>query len=428
MIARRRAGSAMLIALLLLAVAGVITAAWLTLMTARSGLVGEMAAAVQRRIALENSRALAQEFLLERVIASSSGVAFSYDLPDPAWGGIRVPAWNAAPLLSVQKAAGVNAFNPGNGDGYTLDLAVTLVDGDANPSRRFSVKSRSPLLAGRVLVSQAPTLTPGAAVAIGALTVGPAAFIWSPNLAMAFVPASFALPEGAATLAFGGVLMNDLAQPRQVANPRLGGAPIFDGQFDTIDNAAPAANSLVAKTAGGTLVSGSSPLAVNGVSCDGAGNVTITLNTAGLGNILIAGEVTALTLAGQAGVNNAAADDLPALLIVLDQPLSSTRDLTTLTLSGHNRRRVVLAVKKAGGAGTLPLQFTTAGADWRLLLELENTPVSLTASGSALLRGGIRSDRTIALGGGAVRIAAETDPKLLERLASRNAWVESNVP
>jgi hypothetical protein len=426
-------GSAMILAMLLIAVAGVLTAGWIALITARSGMVEQMTAASQRRIALENSKALAQEFMLERVLPSTSGLAFTYDLPDPAWGGISVPAWGSAPLISVQKAAGVNHFNPGNGDGYTLDLPVTVRDGDANPLRKYQIKSRSPLLAGTLLSSQTPTLAPTVSTVIGDITVAGASFIWTPNLSMTFTTNSYSTPAGMDAVSFTDsaenvLAMNNLALPRQIANPRSGGALFYGGQLDAIANADLAANSSTAKatSGGGTIVNGSTASSSNGIVCDGNGNVTITLNTPSLGNVYIPGEISSLTLEGQAGANDASADALPAILIVIDQPLSSGRDLTSITLNQHNSRRLDLAVKKA--FGDLPIEFSTASAAWRLLLELENTPSAITAAGAATIQGGIRSDRTVALSGGAPRLTLETDPKYLERLATRTAWVESFAP
>lgn len=423
----------MILALLLIAVAGVLTAGWVVLITARSSMVEQTAAAVQRRIALENSKALAQEFMLERVLPSTSGAAFSYNLDDPAWGGISMQAWSSAPLLSLQKAAGVNHFNPGNGDGYTLVVPSTLQNGGDNPSRTYHIKSRSPLLAGTLLSSQTPTLTPGVSISIGSLAVAGTAFIWAPNLSMTFTANSVAAPAGASSFSFtnsagSALAMNNLALPRQIANPRNGGAVFYTGQFDAIHNTNSAANSSQAKTGGGATVDGSTASSSNGVVCDGNGHVTITLNTPGLGNVYIPGGISTLTLEGQATIGDAAADALPALLIVVDQPAidpadPNSRDLTTITLNQHNSRRLDLAVKKA--SGSLAVHFSTTTPAWRLLLELENTPVAFTATGIATVQGGIRSDRAITLSGGSVRLTPETDSKNLERLATRTAWVES---
>ncbi|MDD5200609.1 MAG: hypothetical protein PHC88_12510 [Terrimicrobiaceae bacterium] len=418
----------MILVLLLIAVAGVLTAGWVVLITARSTMVEQMASASQRRIALENSKALAQEFMLERVMPSTSGSAISCSLSDPSWGSISVSAWSGAPLLSLTKAAGVNHFNPGNGDGYTLDVSATLHNGGNNPTRLYHIKSRSPLLAGTLLSSQTPTLTPAASISIGSLAVAGTAFIWTPNLSMSFTANSVSAPAGAPAISFtnsaGSTLaMGNLALPRQIANPRNGGADFYTGQLDAIHNTNAAANSSQLKATGGETVDGSTASSSNGVVCDGAGHVTITLNTPGLGNVYIPGEISTLTLEGQSTIGNAAADDLPAMLIVIDQPASSSRDLATITLNQHNSRRLDLAVKKA--SGSLAIQFSTTSPAWRLLLELENTPVAFTATGIATIQGGIRSDRAITLSSGSVRLTPEPDPKNLDRLATRAAWVES---
>jgi hypothetical protein len=434
----------MILALLLIAVAGVLTAGWVVLVTARSSMVEQTAAASQRRIALENSKALAQEFMLERVLPSSSGSAFSYptDPADSAWGGISVQAWSGAPLLSLQKVAGVNHFNPGNGDGYTLNVSATLQNGDDNPARTYQVKSRSPLLAGTLLSSQTPTLASGASISIGSLTVAGAAFVWTPNVSMSFTANSVSAPAGAGTFSFtnsaGSVLaMNNLALPRQIANPRSGGAAFYTGQLDAIHNTNSAANSSQAKTGGGATVDGSTASSSNGIVCDGAGHVTITLSDPQLGNVstpgggstvYIPGGISTLTLEGQATIGNAAAAALSSVLIVVDQPAldpadPNSRDLATITLNQHNSRRLDLAVKKTSGG--LAVHFSTTSATWRLLLELENTPVAFTAAGIATVQGGIRSDRALTLSGGGVRLTPEPDPKFLERLATRTAWIES---
>ena len=51
----------MILALLLIAVAGALTAGWIAVVTARSAMTEQMTAASQRRIALENSKALTRK-------------------------------------------------------------------------------------------------------------------------------------------------------------------------------------------------------------------------------------------------------------------------------------------------------------------------------------------------------------------------------
>jgi hypothetical protein len=426
----------MLIALLLIAVVGVLTAGAVGVLLARSGMVEEMSTAAQRRVALENSKALAQEFMLERVMTSSSGSAFEYSLSSPSLGGITMSSWNSAPMKSVEKAAGVNHFNPGNGDGYTLDVSATVRDGEAGFQRKYQVKSRSPLLAGTLLSSQTPTINSSASISIGGLDVEGGAFIWRPGISMTFTVDSYSVPDNATAVSIfnsAGTRLSasNLALPQQIANPRSGAALFYSGQFDAIDNSNTAANSSKAKVTSGayTLVDGSvaDSDATDGITCNGSGVVTIKLDTLELGNVYIPGEISTLILTGQTAQNDSTADDMTSILIVVDQAATSSRDLTQITLNNHNSRRLALAVKKSVSTGDLPLQFSTSSANWRMLLELENTPVVVTAPGIATLRGGIRSDRSVTLstGGSHVRVTLDDDPKYLERLATRTAWVES---
>lgn len=425
----------MVFVLLLMVVLGMLTAGWISLMSARSGMVQQMEAAIQRRVAFENSKALAQQFILERVMVSSSGASFTYEFPQAGWGGINVPAWNSPSLTSFDKAAGFNHFNPGNGDGYTnAPLLVTLFDGDANPERKYHVKSRSPALSGTLLTSQKPTLAPAASIALNGMTIVGHSMVWTPNLSMPFRTSSYALAPGSGLYSFVNSSGNPIAPlnfatPREIANPRTGSGPFYTGEFDVINNAHGAANSLAAKAmADGMVVDGSVASSTNGVVCDGSGAVTINLATQGLGNVYIPGKISSLTLEGQNPPNDVAANDLPAMLIVVDQTASSTRDLMSLSLTKHNHRRVVLAIKKSTSASSLPIQFSTASPQWRLLLELENVPITFSSTGIITLQGGIRSDRSVTASSGSAVLKLETDPKYLERLASRSAWVESFTP
>ncbi|MEO6847878.1 MAG: hypothetical protein ABI443_09925, partial [Chthoniobacterales bacterium] len=391
-------GSALIIAMLLIAVSSVLITGWVAIITARSGMVNQMTTTTQRRIALENSKALAQEFVLERIIPSTSGAEFSYNLSDPAWGGIDVPGWASAPFLSITKADGYNHFNPGSGDGYTLDTLITLNDGTQTPPQYiYHVKSRSPLLSGILLSSQTPTLTTPRTLAIGAINVSGSAFVWTPSTSMNFTPTSYATAERVTpvtTFATSGgstLLMSNFALPPTAANPRTGDpiTSLYIGLFDAINNSNAAANSSVAKATTPILVDGSA-ISSNGVVCDGNGNVTITLNTQELTNVHITGgaptpspspspappaapPITTLTIQGQAAVNDVAADGLPSTLIVVDQVAASS--LTRITLTQNNSRRFMLAVKRDSLGSDLRVEFTTSSATWRMLLEIENTNV-----------------------------------------------------
>ncbi|MEO6846120.1 MAG: hypothetical protein ABI443_02195, partial [Chthoniobacterales bacterium] len=308
--------------------------------------------------------------------------------------------------------------------------------------------SRSPLLSGILLSSQTPTLTTPRTLAISAINVSGSAFVWTPSTSMNFTPTSYATAEGVTPVTFatsGGstLLMSNFALPPTATNPRTGDpiTSLYIGLFDAINNSNAAANSSVAKATTPILVDGSA-ISSSGVVCDGNGNVTITLNTAALTNVHITGgaptpspspspappaalPITTLTIQGQAAVNDVTADGLPSTLIVVDQVAASS--LTTITLTQNNSRRFMLAVKRDSLGSNLPVQFTTSSATWRMLLEIENTNVQLTPTGSATINGGIRSDSNLTLPSGTLNLILESDPKYLDRLSSRAAWVENYI-
>jgi hypothetical protein len=434
--ARSPHGSAMIMALLLIALVGSITAAGIAVLMARSGMVEQTAAAAKRRIALENSKALAQQFVLQDVIPSTSGATYAHTLADPTWGGITVLPWSGAPMLATQRVGRANHFNPGNGDGYVMNIPIAVSDG-SNPGdatkwlvRTYHVMSRSPLLAGTLFASQ----TPDTAVSIGPFDVDGGAFFWRPTQSMTLTPNSYSIPDSASTVTFTNssdtahsLLASNLALPRQIANPRSGGEEFYDGQFDVMKNSSSAANSFWTKTP--VTFHDVNPLLIDndatddGVTCDGAGAVTVTLENPRLGSIRISGNATTLTLQGQTIYSETnATSDRPTVLIVIDQT-SVSPGLTAIRLNLNNSRRLVVAVKKV--SGSVNVDFTTAPAAWRLILEAEQTPVTFSASGIAEMKGGIRSDRSVLLGSGGVRLILETDPLALDRYTSRNAWVES---
>ena len=317
----------MILALLLIAVAGALTAGWIAVVTARSAMTEQMTAASQRRIALENSKALAQEFMLERVIPSISGIAFSYNLDDPAWGGISVPAGVVRRCNSIIKAAGVNHFNPGNGDGYTLDLPVTVRDGDANPLRKYQIKSRSPLLAGTLLSSQTPTITPSASIAIDSLAVSGAAFVWRPST-LHDLHGELLFHPGRRHCR----VVHKLRQQPPGDEQSLAAPPDRQPTHRRCTFLHRPARRHRQHPSRGQLLDHQShfgrwrhrerldALLIERRRLRRNGNVTITLSDPALGDVYIPGEISTLTLTGQATINNAAADDLPAILIVVAQP------------------------------------------------------------------------------------------------------------
>jgi hypothetical protein len=427
-----QSGSALLILLVLLILGAALTASWLSLMTAQTNYVAESEVASNHRIAYNNAAAVAREYMLSQVLAGNGASGVSVTL-DGGWGSVIIPASTGTPLTSTVQPT-VNHFNPGNGDGYTLDVSVRINDGTGMPStanRIYQAKSRSPILSGDLFIGDKPTLTPGAGSSVsGTIYVSDRTFLWMPNSPNTFSITTYSY-TGPATAQV--TLHNSNGDTVLMSNfpfvpltsGYVNGAPSYAGNIDVVRNSS-GINSLYAKVTAGTYidVDGSVNQTSQGVSSDGAGHVTINLLDDTLTNVFIDKNVTSLTLTGQStDTDYTTAGDEAAILILVNQ---SPGDLTSVQMTNRNARKLVLAVKKSSGT-TLALSAPQASSGvWRSIFTLENTPTTWTipAGQTLSLEGGIQSDRAVTVSGGGISISIESDPKLLERYTARDGWVE----
>lgn len=432
--------SAVLYVLVVMAIGGVVLAAWINLLANRVLYTDQLIAGVGRRVTLENSRAMATQYLLQNVLPGSHSNLVSAAVDDN-WGAFTIDApaggLQLVPLESVAQPEGNNPFSPGGDVGYTVDLPVTLSDGVNDQTWTFQARSRSPIFSFDLYTAQRPTLNPGNPVNVSTgLHVNESSFIWVPNSPNSYgiTTARFETPTvtlpGLSVQDAGGntVLMSNFPF-LPITSGNVGSAWGYDG---AISNVRPTGsiNSLTNHATDYAYLY-VDPLVVSnlgGIMSDGAGNVTIDLLEASLMRVFIDGNVTTLHLTGHASGSWAVADDRPALLVVyLQTAATSTNDLATVELLNESNRRLYLAIKKNTGTG-VNIQATSTGTPlrWRLAATVENTPVNFALAGGSLeLRGGIRSDASISVSGGSMSIVRELDPKLLERHADRIAWLES---
>jgi hypothetical protein len=431
-------GGVLLYALVVMALGAVVAAAWIGTMSARMLYTESKDKAIDRRITLENSRLLATQYFLSQVLPGESGAALniSYEIDGQTIAAFEIAEWTDAPLLSTTLAPGHNVFAPGAGDGYTLDFAVEITNGSVTIPWLFQARSRSPLYGLDLLNAQRPLLDPSSALELDENIRNPAnAILWRPNTPnlYGFRTGSFqtpGTPPPAVTLLSPGgasILQSNLAFPPMTSGPA--GADAYNGALDVVrDSSNP--NSLGAKAKSGTfiLIDGLLEQDFEGITNDGQGTVEIHLLTPTTTRIFIDGNVETLRLIGQANAGESnQATGLPGLLIVLDQDATSTADLTQVEMEGSNSRRLYLAVRKTNGTAVLFNHLEAADPLlWRMGMTLENTPVEYAlAGGSLLLTGGLRTDRTFQVSGGFMNLNPEPDPRLLERLADRIAWLET---
>lgn len=485
----RTSGSVLIYSLILMAVAAVVLAGLMQVMASRALYTEQLSAGIRQRIVLENSRLMASEYLLENVLPGSFSAAASASLPDD-WGGftLTAPTGTEVPLTSILSVSPSNRFSPGAGEGFTVEIAATLYDGNSSFPWLFKARSSTPMFGYDLLSSQKPTLSPSAQIDVGSgIAVDNNTVIWSSQS-----PNTFGMTTGTyQTPTVNGIVMTpptdgggfSLAMSNfafvPVTSGVVGGGLGYDGALSVIaggSSGVPYTSSLLYK-AGGPIVradviphlsvysdadTGTAPnpsvnLAENppqvspvgGVSSNGTGTVTIDLSVAASARIYIYGDIEKLILKGDllatadysGGPTNdkspgpgGEVDDRNSLLIVYVQPAASARDLVNIDLTGANNRRVYLAVKKEGASPTTVNVNLAATALWRLGAVFENAPALFKLGGNTLqLVGGLRSDASLVIEGsnGAIQVFRELDPdpqgdsNMTAIFADRIAWLES---
>ncbi|MEZ5328366.1 MAG: hypothetical protein R3F19_25265 [Verrucomicrobiales bacterium] len=406
----------------------------IALLHARMQYTEQHLSSVQRRIAESNARALTREYLLENVIASSSGSGGTFT-PGTSWGQTTIPSWSTAAMNSTAFPAGNNLVSSASGFPYAATFLSTISDGADSSTYKAYMNSRSPLLSGDLLVVHQPFDT---SLAIsGSLDVIGRSVIYAPASPNSynFTTEDFAVPRGTTGFSLNDGSGNALPGSNFPLGPETAGPSVGDlgysGTLNVIDNSANPGNSLYAKLNGGGFssisVSGTTPTNNRGVVSLGDGNVSITLDDDFMTNVIIT-DATAVTLVGQnSGTALADADLLPAIMILILQ--GGGIDLTTISFQNQNNRRLHLGVKKTSTTTPVQFNFTSSLSDisWRLLLTAESTPIVLnkTVGGSMNLYGGIRTNGSVTVASGtSTTLRRELDPKLLNRLADRRAWVE----
>jgi hypothetical protein len=404
------------------------------LLHARTQYTEQHLSSIQRRIAESNARAFTREYLLENVIASSSGSGGTFT-PGSSWGQTVIPSWSTAAMSSTAFPAGNNLVSAASGFPYAATFPSTISDGASSSTYKAYMNSRSPLLSGDLLVVHQPF---GVSLAIsGSLEVEGRSVIYapaSPNT-YSFTTEDFAVPRGTTGFSLNNGGGNALAGSNFPLGPETAGPSVGDlgytGTLNVIDNSGNPGNSLYAKLTGGGFssiaVSGSTATNNRGVVSMGDGNVSITLDDDFMTNVIIT-DATAVTLVGQnTGTELSDADLLPGIMILVLQ--GGGIDLTTISFQHQNNRRLHLGVKKTSSTAPVQFNFTSSlgDIDWRLMVTAESTPIVLnkTVGGSVDLFGGIRTNGPVTVASGtSTTLKRENDPKLLNRLADRRAWVE----
>ncbi|GEM_PF-1292471 len=152
----RQRGSVLVICMVMAALGTIGVAAWFSLLDARSHQVEATFNALERRVALKNSRALAYQAIYTKHLHSNASLAADtvYTLPGGK-GKATVRAFSVVPLKSnTSGPPSRNGATPGSSN--TTAVALDLSDGVSETRWTFQLRNTHPALAGDLLTLHSP--------------------------------------------------------------------------------------------------------------------------------------------------------------------------------------------------------------------------------------------------------------------------------
>ena len=396
-------GAIVLFALLVLLIATVVLTAWIQILSSRAAFSDTAFQAQQRRVAQANGRALARQFILERMPSGAITNTNASGSLAGGWGSFSLASASAGYWTNTNLVSG-NFFNPMNNQSFAVTFNGTISGGGASQAWSFRVRSRSPLLGGYPLVVH---------------NAGTTNLVWAPTTNIFWTNLN----------GFAGLPSIPMTSGTNASstNPYLGylGAPTMTNVSATSVSISIYTN-VVTNAGGNTVEAILNPTNSSSVLRHTPGN-TVTANdssrrlTNNAGTVFTSGtfRITAIRVIGATNTN--------ALHIVI--PTTAT-NLSTIVLSGTNNRRVY--INRAANGSTLNLTTVTnfPGGTWRLGMSLSNSPLTVTPTAGTTLtvQGGIRTDQSISVNSGTLVLTPDPSPSTsLQSIADRMLWLEDNA-
>ncbi len=149
-------GTIMIFALIVILASTLVLAGWAQMLMTATIYPDTAAESVKNRIALENARAMARQYMLVSLPsgATANNVTWEAMIAGGTWGACSVNA--AASFWSSTNQLQGNPLSPIGGFSFVVTNLATFSNSVQSVGWRFLVKSRSPLLAGYPLVVQNP--------------------------------------------------------------------------------------------------------------------------------------------------------------------------------------------------------------------------------------------------------------------------------
>lgn len=407
----------MIFALLIILVGAVVLAGWVHLLATRAVFAEQATDGQKRRLARENGRQLAVQYILERM--PSGDIPTTSSVLADGWGGFAITGPANSVLTSMAAPVSVNPFSPGERWGYSADIGANISDGETDYGWLFRVRSRSPLFSGYALTSQQPASTVSSLV-----TVLDTSLLWSTSAAYDYDAAWYQAPatraalhsRGAALVGFPYVPLTSGSVPGYDSYAGyMDVDPVSGGLNDVTDDPGTAEDGITVSEVGSERTITLDLTKINISSFPSASNALIRYQVDGAAG-------TGLTSV-KIRLQGATDSGLPPLLVIYEP---ATLDLTDVTLLSNNSRRVYLSVTKNTAAA---LSLTTlSSAAWRLSATIQNTGIVFATAGGLQISGGLRHNGNISVSAGSVTIGEDSSPGGLEFMADRIGWLESYKP
>ena len=411
-VCRKEPGAVMVFALVLMT-AGVFVLAAVLQLAATQGISGDAEwAAVQRRVTLGNSRAMAREYMHSRIFrgpvpadTNAGSVTFTNGLGgfsiQPA-GSMQTNYWAALSTTNTDVVLNINPFNLMERGGFYREVFVgQLQEGGGTTAWSFALRTRSPVAAGYSFVQHRPANNDLASLATppyidmndgGVQFYG---FYGLPRMPLSSVTNTMTRGTGD-----GNGYQGFLDVPQGFGIPGLFDNVSFRFRHGS-SNELCAVLDLSARH-GGNPHSETFQYVV-------ASNAVVEVD-----GVPRTHPLTEVELIGASQF-----DDPRAVHVIA----SIDSLLTYVTLSGDNERRIYLYRQKAANDGVWFDISSTNASRWRLGITASQSNIQFEL-GNIDITGGLRTDGEIRFQGAIPNFTPEEDPGGLDFIADRMMWLE----
>lgn len=405
-----RSGSATLFALLVIVVGAVVLAGWAAVLATRVTFAESSALGVQRRIAMENGRALLRQAVRTALPAGTIGNVNA--TLSGGWGGFSISA-SSGWLQGDVAPATINRFSPLENQGFGQSLTATINDGMGNTSWTVFVRSGSPVYSGLTATVHNPATTLPSTVSVNGTSL-----VWPSSGFLGFATTRYLAPGARSSLnSAGGALSGFPWLP--ITSGTVTGQSAYGGFYAATPRTFTQVSDDPAVTTDGIQITDSG--AQRTVRLDLALVNLQTITGASPADLRLHFNVPATAPIGITSIRlqlvGSGNSTLPPLHVIYN---SGTVDLTTIELSGANDRPVYLSVNKT----TSVTVSTTAALNFRLGASFIGSPLTVQAGGVLTLRGGLRTNANVTVNAGSVAFATDTSPGGLAAIGDRIYWME----